>query len=181
MLGLRVEQRHAEHQRRDDGGIRIGAEHACVARIAHMRDDVVEEPRQHREHRSRFGEIGIARDFAEKEPSGRRMRAQIVAIPDEKMRHRQCRVGLAREPALDLLAELLARAHQHGLVERLLRREVMKHVRFADTGLARDVADRNAVEPALGKEALGRAEDAVEGGDAGWRWRVIGHGRFGID
>jgi len=40
----------------------------------------------------------------------------------------------------------------------------VEHVRLADAGLARDVVDRDAVEPALGEEPFGRAEDAVKGG-----------------
>jgi hypothetical protein len=52
---------------------------------------------------------------------------------------------------------------------------MVEHVCLADTGLARDVADRNAVEPALGEEPLGRLENAVEGRGAGGGGRVVGH------
>ena len=144
------------------------ASRTCATTLSRSRD-------QHRKHRSRFGEIGIAGQFAQEEPRGRRMLAQIAAIPDEKMRKPAVRAGVAREPAL-ASPRRAARTSASARPRRApAYGEVMEHIGFADTGLARDVADRNAVEAALGKEPLGRAKmrSSAEGGRMGGR--VVRH------
>ena len=93
----------------------------------------------------------------------------------QEMRNLVDRAGVRGEHAFHLVAEPGARARQHRFVQRLLACEVVEHIGLAHAGLARDVADRHAVEAAFGEQPLRRAEDALQRGGGRMGGRIVRH------